>query len=92
MPQAIYTKYLPATETKGSRIKASCDRGSLTIGYPHEFSGDEVHREAVRQLCRKFIAEDVKKYGTEAGKGMWANDFATGGLPKEKGLVHVFIN
>ena len=46
--QAIQTKYLPATNTRGSRIKATCDRGSITIPYPRELSGDEVHREAVR--------------------------------------------
>lgn len=31
--QAIQTKYLPATNYRGSRIKATCERGSLTIGY-----------------------------------------------------------
>lgn len=30
--QAIVTKYLPATSTRPSRIKAWCDRGSITIG------------------------------------------------------------
>lgn len=34
MPQAIQTKYLPATSFKGSRIKAWCERGSITIDYP----------------------------------------------------------
>jgi|TARA_R100001244_G_scaffold580_2_gene1231 hypothetical protein len=31
--QAIQIKYLPATNTKGSRIKAFCYSGSITVGY-----------------------------------------------------------
>jgi hypothetical protein len=88
--QAIQTKYLPATNNRGSRIKATCDRGSITIPYPHELSGDEVHRVAVRALVAKFNAEDEARYGTkpEDGKG-WNAGFVTGGLP-DGTCAHVF--
>ena len=56
--QAIHTKYIPRTDKRGSLIKAMCERGSIAISYPFDLSGDEVHREAVRQLVAQFIKED----------------------------------
>lgn len=53
--QAITTKYLPATNTKGARIKASCEAGSVTISYPHEAQhGCEAHAQAVYELGSKL--------------------------------------
>ncbi len=92
--QAILTRYLPCTNVRGSRIKASCDRGSITIPYPHEFSGDECHREAVRQLIAKFNAEDAKtheEWEPTPGKG-WNTPFVTGSLPNNGGYAHVFVS
>ena len=87
--QAFLTKYIPATDYRESRIKASCERGSIVIGYPHEFSGDEVHREAVRQLIAKFVKEDKKQYGTKDNP--WNREFVSGGLPGRIGMAHVFL-
>lgn len=83
MPQGIITKYLPATDRRGSRIKASAERGSLTIGYPHEFNTEGAHRHAARMLIAKFCAEDAKpdpKTGrfTPIEKNPWNRAFATG--------------
>lgn len=88
--QAIHTKYLPATDTRESRIKATCERGSITIPYPHELSGDEVQREAVRQLVSRFCAEDLKSYGTPIESNPWNRPFATGGLP-DGTFAHVLL-
>ena len=53
--KAIITKYLEATNSKGSRIKAyDCDKNSVTIGYPHELSGEDVYRLAAVRLCQKM--------------------------------------
>ena len=52
--QAIQTKYLSATNSRGSRIKAFCAAGSLTIPYPHELSGQAVHRKAAEALAAKL--------------------------------------
>jgi len=52
--QAIRTKYIPATESKGSRIKASAYAGSLYIPYPHELSGQAVYRAAAEALAAKM--------------------------------------
>ena len=52
--QAIITKYLCPTNTKGSRIKASCAAGSVTIDYPHELSGMDCHAKAAYALLAKM--------------------------------------
>ncbi len=88
--QAIQTKYLPATNSRGSRIKASCERGSLTIPYPHELSGDEVHREAVRQLLERFVSEDWRDRSIPPSNNPWKRDFATGSLP-DGTVAHVLL-
>ena len=52
--QAIVTKYLGPTDTKGARIKATGYSGSITIPYDHSLSGRAVHRKAAEALCEKF--------------------------------------
>lgn len=53
--QAIQTKYFGPTNTKGSRIKATCAAGSITIGYPHEVEhGQPAHRKAAEALAAKL--------------------------------------
>jgi hypothetical protein len=87
--QAIHSKHLPATNSRGSRIKATCERGSITIPYPHDLSGDKCHREAVHQLVARFCAEDFKSYGTPIESNPWNRFFATGSLP-DGTFAHVF--
>ena len=65
--QAIQTKYLPATNTRGSRIKATCAAGSVTIGYPHELSGQAVHRAAAEALAAKLDWTIANGYGQLLG-------------------------
>lgn len=60
--QAIQTKFLGPTDTKGSRIKATCAAGSVTIGYPHELSADTAHWSAAKTLIIKLGWVDVE-YG-----------------------------
>lgn len=70
--QAILIKYLPATNYRPSRLKASCERGSVTICYQSHCDNPE--HAALRALLRKLIAEDKAKYGPDAGKpwhGPW---------------------
>ena len=52
--QAIHVKYLSATNNRGSRIKAICGARSLTIGYPHELSGQAVYRKAAEMLVSEL--------------------------------------
>jgi len=53
--KAIFTKYHGPTNYKGSRISAADEDGNkVTISYPHELSGEAVHRKAAEALCAKM--------------------------------------
>lgn len=56
--QAIKTKYLPATNYRGSRVKATCERGTLTLPYRYDCDQFECHRETARQLFEKIFSKD----------------------------------
>lgn len=69
--QAIITKYLSATNNRGSRIKATCAAGSVTIGYPHELSGMDCHAKAAYALLAK-LHWDYKLMGGHLPSGDYA--------------------
>jgi hypothetical protein len=53
--QTITTKYLGATESRGSRIKATTTMGeSVTVPYDHSKSNEAVHRVAFLALMEKL--------------------------------------
>ena len=53
--KAIETRYMPCTNTRGSRIKAMAEGGNaITIPYPHELSGAAAHAAAAVALCKKM--------------------------------------
>ena len=53
--KAILTRYKGPTDFKGSRIIASDEDGNrITISYPHELTGEAVHRKAADALCEKM--------------------------------------
>jgi hypothetical protein len=70
---AIQTKYLSATNTKGSRIKAwaAGREWSVTIPYPHELSHEHVHFAAVKAYVKKYKLDwditNMRFGGTEHG-------------------------
>ena len=71
---AIHTKYIPATNSRGARIKAYTSSGfSVTVPYNHALSDYLVHYEAVRALVEKHALDwpiDQMAYGDSAdGKG-----------------------
>jgi hypothetical protein len=47
----IKTKYIPATDTAGSKIRATGGGRSCSIPYPYELSGEAVHRAAAEKLA-----------------------------------------
>jgi hypothetical protein len=76
--QAIVTKYLPGTDTKGARIKATAEAGSVTIGYPHELrDGQPAHRAAAQALAAKFN---------------WPDKYLGAALPNNGGYVFVAVH
>lgn len=53
--KAISTRYHGPTNTRGSKITASDEDGNrVSIGYPHELSGEACHRKAAETLCAKM--------------------------------------
>lgn len=52
--QAITTKHLPATDTKGRRIKATCQGGNITIGWDYELDDRQNHWAAAMALINKL--------------------------------------
>lgn len=85
--QAIRTQILPATNHKGARIKATCARGSLTVGTND--TSEEGHRNAANLLVRKFLIEDQEEYGTPAAENPWRKSRVTGCLP-DGSFAHVY--
>lgn len=73
MPVAIHTRYLPATDTRGARVKASTYRGhdaiwSVTIPYDH---GGREHEKAADTLRAKYWPDLPMVYAgsTSDGRG-----------------------
>ena len=64
--QCIKTRYVSPTDTKPGRVKATCERGSITIDWMHEGNVGENHRAAVAALLSKFSTEDFAKYGEKS--------------------------
>jgi hypothetical protein len=52
--QAIRTKYLGATNFRGSRFKATAQAGSVTVPYDHALDNEDNHYAAALALCAKF--------------------------------------
>lgn len=73
--QAIVTKYHGPSNTRGSRITAKCDAGSITIPYPHELSGSACHRKAAEALIAKLGWTD-EFYGKIAGGQLPSGEYA----------------
>ena len=72
--QAITTKFLPATNTRGSRIKATAAAGSLTVARDCALNIEQNHARAAEMLANKF---------------KWKGRYYGGGLPDEKGYCFV---
>lgn len=54
MLQAITTKYLGPTNTRGARIKATCDAGSLTVHWDYALNPSRNHAAAAQALAEKL--------------------------------------
>lgn len=63
----ILTSVIPATDTKGTRIKATSTHygTSATIPMDHAFGLVERHAQAVRALCRKMNKDESAQFRGE---------------------------
>lgn len=66
--QAIATKYLGPTNSRGSRVKATAGAGSVTIEWAHNLNADQNHDAACLALANKMGWQgDWIGGGTETG-------------------------
>ena len=52
--QAIRTKAIAPTNTRGPRVAASCDAGRVVISWDHKLYIDDNHEAAANALARKL--------------------------------------
>ena len=52
--QAITTRYLGPTNHRGSRVRAECKAGSVTLQWDDALDSDGNHRMAAEALLRKL--------------------------------------
>ena len=74
--QAIVTKYLPATSSRGSRIKATAQVGSVTVAYDCDLDLEGNHDAAAKALADKYE---------------WPGEWFGGGSPDGRGNVYVCV-
>ena len=74
--QAIETRYLSATNTRGGRIKATAWGGSIIVSYDYALNTDDAHKAAADAL--------IAKMG-------WNGTFAQGGNVKGNGYYFVNV-
>lgn len=87
--QAIQTRYFGPSNTRGSRIKAWCEAGSITIPYPHECdSGEPCHLKAAEAL-QKRLGWIGKNYGRLVGGQLPSGDFCFVMVPAVDALGHL---
>ena len=82
--QVILTKYLPVTNSRGSRIKAKCWRDSVTIPFPYELNCMDRHQLAAQTLAEKLTAS--MSDDNYRSKGHWVI-VAGGVLPDDTGYA-----
>lgn len=61
----ISTKFLSATNSRGSRIKATCQCGSITVSWDHSLDVTENHANAMKALVKKLSLD-------------WGNEWTVG--------------
>lgn len=74
--QAITTKYLGPTNHRGSRVKATCEAGSVIVGWDHALDSQGNHDAACRAMALKMG---------------WHGHWLGGGLPSTAGNAYVCV-
>ena len=78
MRQAIVTKYLGPTDSRGARVKAVCEAGTVTLPWDHGLHTCENHEAAAMALCAKLG---------------WAwEHFKGGGLPRCNSHAYCYVD
>lgn len=67
--QAIRTRYYGPTNTRGSRIVAKCEAGTLSMPYNHALSAYQNHATCAALMLKRF------SWGKPYVGGCFANDY-----------------
>ncbi|AHN84552.1 hypothetical protein 9g_00036 [Enterobacteria phage 9g] len=79
MAQAIITKFLAPTMSRGDRVKATGWNGSLTITWRYDLSAYGNHRAAAEELIKNFNNKAGVEFEIVAG----------GELPDQSGYAFI---
>ncbi|EOT2573917.1 hypothetical protein ACLB81_000384 [Shigella sonnei] len=79
MAQAIITKFLAPTMSRGDRVKATCWNSSVTIAWSYQLDTYGNHRAAVEELVKKLNAKMDSEFKILAG----------GELPDQSGYAFI---
>jgi len=69
MYQAIQTKFHGPTNTRGARVKATADAGSVTVSWDHAIGIYENHKAAAVALARRYGWPEDLDGGSLPGSG-----------------------
>ncbi len=75
--QAITTKYIGATNHRGSRVKATAYAGSVTVSWNDALGVEENHMKAAEALATKWG---------------WFGKWVGGSLPDDRGYCFVGVS
>jgi hypothetical protein len=74
--QAIRTRYHGATNTRGARITATCEGGSIQMSYDYSLDAEPNHRKAVELLLKRLGWVAVYQGGQFGGDYYWIGQSA----------------
>ena len=77
---AVFTKILPATNCKGTRVKAKCSLGEITLGFSYTGNAKNEQLRAVRALLLKLKSGSI---------GSYEGTYAIHSAETREGYVHV---
>lgn len=86
--QAIVTKYLCPTNVRGSRYKATCQAGSITVSADDGLNPEQNHKAVCDALCAKMDDANDLRYGID-NRRTWSQPKASGAL-HDGTWAHVF--
>lgn len=79
MSQTVITKYIGPTNSRPSRVKATCWRKSVTVSWDDHLGSEENHKEACAELIKALEADSDYN---------WAI-VAHGSLPDDSGRAFI---
>ena len=72
--QAIRTRYYGPSDTRGTRITAKCEGGSLTIPRNYSLDVEQDHARAAQKLAERLGWDGVYHGGSFGGDYYWTRE------------------